>query len=274
MSSQSNERKVALVTGASRGIGAATAIAFARRGYDLAITSTKAAPLSEIARQAEPLGARVFTIAGDLADMQFVESLIPAAIGTLGRIDVLVNNAAWRELVTMRHISLDSWERTIRICLTAPAFLAQGVARDMEKRRRGVIINVSSMMSKLASGISPAYIASKGALDSLTYDLAALYGPAGIRVVAVNPGAVDTDLSNDYVAEAQSGFEKRIRDWSEEMIPLRRWASADEIGRFIAMIASDDASYISGTTLVIDGGWSHQFQPINLKREQHPEDFR
>jgi 3-oxoacyl-[acyl-carrier protein] reductase len=122
--------------------------------------------------------------------------------------------------------------------------------------------------------MAPAYIAAKGGIDALTYELAALYGPVGIRVVAVNPGAVDTDLGKDYSAADQSGFNQRLRDWSEQMIPLRRWATAEEIGRFIAMIASDDASYVSGTTLNIDGGWSHQFQPYSLKHEQHPDDFR
>src|SRR5206468_5769259 len=126
-----------------------------------------------------------------------VESMAPNVIESLGRIDVLINNAAWRDLVTMRSISLDSWERTLRICLTAPAFFARAVARDMEKRRHGVIINVSSIMSQHASGIAPAYVAAKGGLDALTYDLAALYGPMGIRVVGVSPGAVDTELGKD-----------------------------------------------------------------------------
>ena len=261
MSDQAPQRKVALVTGASRGIGAATAIEFAGRGYDLAITSNESSPLEAVAAQLKAAGARVFAIAGDLSEMSFVESIAGRVVESLGRIDVLVNNAAWRELVTMRQISLFSWEQTLRICLTAPAFLARSAARDMEKRRTGVIINVSSMMSVHASGIAPAYIAAKGGLDSLTYDLAALYGPAGIRVVAVNPGAVDTDLSKDYSAADQLEFQQRLREWSEQMIPVRRWASPKEVGRFIAMIASDDASYVSGTTLTVDGGWSDHFQP-------------
>jgi 3-oxoacyl-[acyl-carrier protein] reductase len=174
----------------------------------------------------------------------------------------------------MRQITLESWEKTLRICLTAPAFLARAAAQNMETRKSGVIINISSLMSRRATGIAPAYVAAKGGVDALTYDLAALYGPAGIRVVAVNPGAVDTAMSNDSSAATdQAGFEKRMRDWSEEMIALRRWATPDEIARAIAAIASDDASYLTGTTVTIDGGWSHQFHPYGLKQEQHPDQF-
>lgn len=268
------EQRVALITGASRGIGAATAMEFARKGYDVAITSDDEAPLQTVAEQLRAMGGRVHQVAGDLSDMTFVDSLVSNVVSALGRIDVLVNNAAWRELVTMRSISLESWERTLRICVTAPAFLARSAARDMERRGRGVIVNISSIMSSRASGISPAYVVAKGALDALTYDLAALYGPVGIRVVAVNPGAVETDLGRDYSAPDQAAFDRQLRDWSEQMIPLRRWAAPEEVARFIIFVASDEASYVSGTTLVVDGGWSHQFQPYDLKREQHPDDFR
>jgi 3-oxoacyl-[acyl-carrier protein] reductase len=268
--------KVALITGASRGIGAATAIEFARRGYDVGLTSDDAAGLEVVAREIASLGIRSERVIGDLSDIRFVESLVPSVVQSLGRVDVLVNNAAWRELVTMRQISLESWEKTLRVCLTAPAFLARAAAKDMEARKSGVIINISSIMSQMASGIAPAYIAAKGALDALTYDLAALFGPVGIRVVAVNPGAVDTELGRDYKSKEsdQSNFEHRLRDWSEQMIPSRRWAQPREIACIIAMLASDDASYINGTTVFADGGWSHQFEPYGFKREQHPDQFR
>src|SRR4051794_39643215 len=195
-----NPRKVALITGASGGIGAATAREFARRGYDIALTDLDADVLAAVADDVRQGGARAEVIAGDLADMTLVESLVDRFVGELGRIDVLVNNAAWRELVTMRQIVLESWEKTLRVCLTAPAFLGKSAARHMERQKSGVIINVSSIMSSRATGIAPAYVAAKGALDALTYDLAALYGFAGVRVVAIQPGAVDTAMSNDYSA--------------------------------------------------------------------------
>ena len=267
-----SERKVVLITGAARGIGAATAREFASRGYDVAMTDVLADELGAAAVDVRAAGARIFAQACDLADLGAAEAWAGAAIKTLGRVDVLVNNAAWRELCTMREIGIESWERTLRICLTAPAFLARRVAQDMEVRRSGVIINVSSVMSQRASGIAPAYVAAKSGLDALTYDLAALYGPAGIRVVGVNPGAVDTDMSNDIAGDAAQ-LAADVRDYSQQMIPLGRWGRAEEIARTIAMLASEDASYITGTSVVVDGGWSHQWQPTGLKRRTNPGQF-
>lgn len=272
-----SHRRVALITGAAGGIGAATALAFAQRGHDVALTDLAADALAPIAAQCGAARARAGIIPGDLADMGFVEALIDQFVAKMGSIDVLVNNAAWRELTTMRKITLESWEKTLRICLTAPAFLSKAAAAHMQRKKRGVIIHVSSIMSTHASGTAPAYIAAKGALDALTYDMAALYGPAGIRVVAVNPGAIDTAMGKDYSAAepvgGQAEFEKQVRDWSEQMIPLRRWARPDEIARSIVAIASDEASYLTGTTVTLDGGWSHQLWPYRLKHKQFPDQF-
>ncbi|MCX5663030.1 MAG: SDR family oxidoreductase, partial [Planctomycetota bacterium] len=135
------------------------------------------------------------------------------------------------------------------------------------------IINVSSIQSRLAGGMAPAYIAAKGAIDSLTYDLATLYGPSGVRVVAINPGAIDTEMSNDYQDPTGQNVARESRDFSCDMIPLRRWGSAVEIARTIVMLAGDDASYITGTTITVDGGWSHQIGPYRLKKMMFPEEF-
>jgi NAD(P)-dependent dehydrogenase (short-subunit alcohol dehydrogenase family) len=256
-----SENRVAWITGAAGGIGKAIALELAGQGHDLCLTDLDPAALAAVAQQAERLGVKAWSAAGDLGDLGFVQRFVDQAVGVP---NVLVNNAAWRELVTMREISVDSWERTLRVCLTAPAFLARSAAARMEPLRRGVIINVSSMMSGRASGIAPAYVAAKGALDALTYDLAALYGPSGIRVVAVNPGAVDTALSPD---------DDKLRDFTNEMISLRRWAKPEEIARAVAWLASDAASYLTGTTIVIDGGWSRQLYPYGLKQAMKPDQF-
>lgn len=267
-----NQRNVAIVTGAAKGIGAATAVELARRGYDLVITDVSADGLPTVATEARGHGATVVPLVGDLADLAFALSVVERATREFGRVDLLVNNAAWRELTTMRDIGIDSWERTLRVCLTVPAFLAKWVAEDMRKRGQGVVINVSSVMSHRASGIAPAYVAAKGGLDALTIDLAALYGPSGIRVLAINPGAIDTDLGKDY-GGGDPGPVKAVRDYSEQMIPLGRWAQPAEIARTIAVLASDDASYITGVSVVVDGGWSHQWLPLGLKKQLNPGQF-
>jgi NAD(P)-dependent dehydrogenase (short-subunit alcohol dehydrogenase family) len=210
---------------------------------------------------------------GDLADLNYVATLVPKTIERFGRIDVLVNNAAWRETVTMRKISLESWERTLRICLTTPALLARDAAVHMEPRGRGVIINVSSIMSQHATGTAPAYVAAKGGMDALSYELAALYGASGVRVLAFNPGAIDTEMSANYSA-GDDDVNARLRQCTEDMIPLRRWGTSEEIARTLAWLASDDATYITGTTIVADGGWSHQLHPYSLKARMHPGQFR
>ncbi|HVU90570.1 MAG TPA: SDR family oxidoreductase [Pirellulales bacterium] len=265
--------RVAIVTGASRGIGEATALELAARGYDLTITARDRAALDRVRDSIEKSGRRARVVAGDLADLDFARQIVEQSIAEFGRIDVLVNNAAWRELISMRHITLESWERTLRICLTTPAFLARWAAASMEQRRSGVIINVSSMMSRQVAGISPAYIAAKGALESLTYELAALYGPRGIRVLTVSPGAIDTEMSNDYPEGEGEDASRLTRQYSEDMIMLGRWGTAVEIARLIAFAASEDASYLTATTLTADGGWQRQHMPKSLCAKQLPGDF-
>ncbi|HWB54904.1 MAG TPA: glucose 1-dehydrogenase [Tepidisphaeraceae bacterium] len=269
-----NQRPVALVTGSSAGIGAATALQFAQRGYDVVVTGPAEQPPDDSARRAQTAGSNVLAITGDLQEPEFVDRLIKATIERFGRLDVLVNNAAWRELLTMREMTPESWQKTIQICLTAPAFLARQCAAQMEKQGHGAIVNVSSMMSHHATGIASAYIAAKGGLESLTFDLAALYGPVGIRVNAVCPGAIDTALSADLRSQEGQSLEVESRRFSENMIPLRRWGRPDEIAKVIVFLASDDASYLTGTTIVVDGGWSTQLYSYDLKHSMKPDQFR
>ncbi|QDV69228.1 Glucose 1-dehydrogenase 1 [Rosistilla carotiformis] len=268
-----NSRPVVIVTGAAQGLGAATALEFANRGYDCLLIDRNATALQTITAEIETLGRRTIQCVGDLADLQFTRSAVSRCKQELGRIDVLVNNAAWRKIGTMRAMQVDEWDQTLRVCLTVPAFLAKWCAAEMEPAQRGVILNISSIQSKLASGISPAYIAAKGGLDSLTYELATLYGPAGVRVLSLNLGAIDTEMSADYVSEDGENVSDALRQFAEGMIPLRRFGRADEIARSIAMLASDDASYMTGACLEIDGGWTHQSSPYRLKNKQFPKEF-
>ena len=255
--------RVALVTGASAGIGTAVAEEFAHRGYAVGIVGRDAKRLDEVRRRIEAAGGRVLALSGDLGDLGFAESVVRQVAAAFGRLDVLVNNAAARELKTMREMTPAEWDRTIRVCLTSPAFMARWAAEEMERYGGGVIVNVGSMMSRQAHGVSAAYVSCKGAMESLTYDLAALYGPAGIRVVTIAPGAIDTAMSstltNTPAADGRS--EDSIREFSESMAMLGRWGRPEEVAKAVAWIASDEASYLTGTTLVLDGGWSRMHMP-------------
>ncbi len=268
-----NNKPVALITGASQGIGAATAKEFAARGYRTTLVARDSVKLAAVAAEVQRAGSEALVCSGDLADMDFARSTVQETIKKWGRIDVLVNNAAWREIITMRNISVESWERTLRVCLTTPAFLARWTAEHMEKKHSGVIVNVSSIQSQMVAGISPAYCAAKGALDSLTYELATLYGPSGIRVVSLNLGAIDTEMSGDYESADGKNISQELRQKGEDMIPLRRFGAAQEAARTIAWLSGDDASYVTGTCIVADGGWSHQISPYSTKRRQFPDQF-
>lgn len=261
---QKKDQSVAIVTGASRGIGAATAIALAERRYHLTLVARDEKELERVGNQAISMGVDVLMLPGDLGDLNFVQSISQKTSQRWGQIDVLVNNAAWREITTMRDISLESWEKTLRVCLTAPAFLSRWAAEYMEQRGSGVIINVSSIMAERAAGICPAYIACKGAINSLTFELASLYGPGGIRVVGISPGAIDTEMSRDLDKTLPPANDPTLK---EDMIMLRRWGKPEEVAKTIAWIASEDASYLTGTTVVLDGGLLHQHFPHSLRRQ-------
>ncbi len=227
-------------------------------------------PSTELPSKRAKLGAVVHTWPGDLADLDYARAAVMQATERFGRLDLLVNNAAWRKIETMRQTDLETWDRTLRICLTAPAFLAKWAAEVMEKQGRGVILNISSIRSLAADGTAAAYVACKGAIDALTYELASLYGPRGVRVLAINPGAIDTDLSADLAAP---GVMAKVLEACVDRVPLGRMGQPEEIARLIALLASDDASYVSGTTVVADGGFSRNCTGLKLRHEMNSEQF-
>lgn len=271
------EQKVAIITGAAGGIGRATAGRYFREGYHLLLSDINSSGLDALQRELGQDSAgegEVIGLAGDFTDLDYARSLVEACRKQWGRIDVLVNNAVWRTHDTLRTISLENWEKTIRISLTAPAFLAKWAVELMEQQQLpGVIINISSVMAKRAAGTSPAYIACKGAIESLTYEMAALYGPAGIRVVALAPGNVLTLLSSDFTDEDGQNISAKMEQNMNDQTPLQRSAHAREIANAIYWLSSGEASFISGTVVEIDGGFSHGFNNYSLKKLQFPKEF-
>jgi NAD(P)-dependent dehydrogenase (short-subunit alcohol dehydrogenase family) len=189
MPDSSIERPVAIVTGAARGIGAATARELAACGHRLVLVDVLEAELTALTAELVAAGTEVLPMAGDLADIEFCRSIVAQTFARFGRLDLLVNNAAWRKVESLRETSLADWDRTLRICLTAPAFLARFAAEVMQPQRRGVIVNITSIRTRYNDGTAAAYVAAKGGLEALTRELAALYGPHGLRVVSLAPGA-------------------------------------------------------------------------------------
>jgi len=268
-------KKVVIITGAAGGIGLATAKKFAENNFCIALSDinedglNKAVEILEKNYQADCL-----TCYGNLEDINYIENIVKQTIAKWSRIDVLVNNAAWRTIETMRTISLENWEKVIRINLTAPAFLAKYVAKAMEGNSiAGVIINMSSVMSQRVGGNGPAYVACKGGIESLTYELAVLYGPKGIRVVGVKPGNIETNLSSDYKDEAGNNISERLKDHMNDNTPLQRAGNPEEIANVCYWLSSNEASFITGASIVVDGGFFHNFNAYKMKKLQFPNEF-
>lgn len=271
------DKKVAIITGAAGGIGRETAKRYYREGYHLILSDINGDGL--VALKEELISQtsndpELVLCPGDLADLDYAKSLVDECRKRWSRVDVLVNNAVWRTHDTLRTISLADWEKTLKISLTAPAFLAKWTAELMEQQQIvGVIINISSVMAGRAAGTSPAYVACKGAIESLTYELASLYGPAGMRVVALAPGNVLTPLSSDFVAESGENISAKMEQNMHDQTPLQRSAHAREIANTIFWLSSNEASFITGTVLQVDGGFSHGFNNYSLKKLQFPNEF-
>jgi NAD(P)-dependent dehydrogenase (short-subunit alcohol dehydrogenase family) len=267
-------KKVALITGAAGGIGSATARILGEQGYALMLSDIEAGGLQTLQKELQAAGVTAVSFPGDLNSETYREALIAETITRLGRIDVLLNNAAWRIAGSLRTLDLATWEKTIGVCLTAPVFLSKAAAAEMEKQQiPGVIVNVSSVMAGRPSGLAAAYIACKGALESLTKELAITYGRSGIRVVCIAPGYIRTELSNDYTNQDGENISDQLIEQLTDFVPLGRGGDAAEVGRTIAWLCSDAASYISGTTITVDGGFQPNFNPYSVKKIQFPEEF-
>lgn len=269
------QNKTVIITGASKGIGRSTALEFAAAGYDLVIAARSMQELEAVQKEVyDSYQQECLICCGSLEDPDFVNSIPEDTLKRFGRIDALINNAAWRTIETMRTMDLEIWDKTINICLTAPAFLAKNCAAIMEKQGiQGVIINVSSIMSQQVSGNSPAYIACKGALESLTKELAVTYGRSGIRFISIKPGYIDTDLSTDYSASSGEKIDGELTAELLEFLPLNRPGHADETAKAIRWLASAEAGYLTGCELVIDGGLTKNLSSYRMKKMQFPEEF-
>lgn len=265
-----------IITGAAGGIGSAIARRFAEHPCNLVLTDLSGEwPASLQSAWMDRPGVNVLVLSGDLADQPFLEHVIRRTHETFGRIDVLVNNAAWRTLQSLRNIEREVWQRTIDVCLTAPAFLIKHAASVMEQQGGGgVVINISSMMSERAAGNSPAYIAVKAGLEGLTREAAVTYGRSGIRVVCIRPGFIETGLSHDYEPDPSSaGLSQKLEGYIRDATPLGRGGSPEEVAEAVCWLCSPSASFITGTCLTIDGGFSANLNSYPLKNLQFPDEY-
>ena len=239
--------RVAVVTGAARGIGLAVARRFLDDGYGVALLDIDAATLGRTAATLVP-GESVLAIECDVAEPRDVQAAIDRVAARFGRIDALVNNAGIAVFKPMLETTYDEWARVIAVNLTGPFLCTQACAPVMLQNGGGAVVNIGSISGLRASTLRVAYGTSKAGLAHLTKQQAAELGELGIRVNAVAPGPVDT-------AMAKQVHTPDIRADYHDAIPLNRYGSEDEIAAAVAFLCSDAASYVNGQTLAVDGGF-------------------
>jgi 3-oxoacyl-[acyl-carrier protein] reductase len=239
--------KTALVTGASRGIGRAAALALAAAGAQVLVHYGRGAKEAEdVVAEIRNAGGRADTIATDLAAADGAGKLARQSRSIVGdRLDILVANAGISKAATIEETTVEDFDRLFAGNVRAPFFLVQQLLPIMSKGSS--IIFLSSRAARAVAGTIPAYAATKGAVDTLVKHFASLLGARGIRVNAVAPGVVDTDMSSFTKTEAG-------RDVALGMQALKRLAQPDDIGGVIAFLASEDARWITGDTIRVDGG--------------------
>jgi NAD(P)-dependent dehydrogenase (short-subunit alcohol dehydrogenase family) len=240
--------KIALVTGASRGLGRHFAIALATAGADVAITSRTFESLDATTKAITALGRRAFPVALDVRDQASIVAAVTAAHSHFGRIDVLVNNAGCNIRKPALEVSWDDWNTILDTNLRGVFFVAQAVARHMIAARRGHIINIGSVTSVAGyAGLAP-YGASRGGVKQLTMSLAADWGSHGVTVNCLAPGWFKT--AQNAVLYENAEWVKYLSD----RIPLRRPGQVEDLTGALVFLASDASAYVSGQTLLVDGG--------------------
>ncbi len=260
--------KVAMVTGAARGIGREVALELAERGY--AIAANDLAAPEETLGELERVGGEALAIPGDVSDEAAVRGMVRSVMENLGRVDVLVNNAGISAIIPAEETKLADWNRTLAVNLTGPFLMCREFGRQMLKEGSGSIVNVSSVAGLLGIGDRAAYNASKHGLIGLTRTLAAEWGGRGVRVNAVCPGWVKTEM--DQEDQGSGGYTDVD---IEGRVPMGRFASPEDVARAVAFLANEGQSgFVNGHALSVDGGWFANGSWESLRRRKQQEGRR
>jgi 3-oxoacyl-[acyl-carrier protein] reductase len=242
------KHKVALITGASRGIGAALAQAFSGAGYDLALCCRNSTEqLEQLAGELRVThGVRIKTFTGDVGEHAFVEEMTAQTLREFGHIDVLVNNAGISYIGLLTDMTIDDWNRIVATNLTAVFSTCRGIVPSMVSAKTGCIINISSVWGSVGASCEVAYSACKGGVNSFTRALGKELAPSHIRVNAIACGVIDTDMNRCFSAKERSAL--------AEEIPAGRMGTPGEVAA-LALSLADSPAYLTGQVITLDGGW-------------------
>jgi NAD(P)-dependent dehydrogenase (short-subunit alcohol dehydrogenase family) len=243
--------RVALVTGASKGIGKAIALALAEDGADVSLAARGPEELEKAAREVDERGRRSLAVPTDVTDAEQCRALVERTTAELGSPDILVNNAGAAPFLSgFESARLEGWEKYFRTTFTSAVYCTHAAAPALLTADGGCVINVASVAAYIASPGLTYYASAKAAMISFTKTLALEWASQGVRVNAIAPGFVETDMN--VVSRQDPGYYDSIRS----QIPLGRWGTAEDVAGVARFLASDAASWMTGSVIVIDGGQS------------------
>ena len=251
MSSDLKE-KVAIITGARRGMGKSHALRLAKAGAKVVVSDISEEECQKVVDEIKKNRGEAMAVKCDVTKKGEVENMVKQVIGKWGRIDILVNNAGICQFKPFLEITEEEWDRTININLKGYFLCAQAAAKEMVKQKSGVIVNIASVaMGQQGVGMPNIvhYCASKGGIVGMTEALAVELAPFNIRVNAISPGAIETPMVDLLKTDPKT------MEGTLARIPLHRMGKPEEVSNLVLFLVSDDSSYMTGSTVVIDGGW-------------------
>jgi NAD(P)-dependent dehydrogenase (short-subunit alcohol dehydrogenase family) len=242
--------QVALVTGASRGFGRSIAGALAGAGADLVLTSRTLKDVEAVAGELASAGRKILPLQADVTQVEDVEEAVRRAVATLGRIDVLINNAGINIRKPALELTETDWDQTLDTNVKGCFRVAKAVGRHMVARQKGCIVNIASMLASVTLPERAAYASSKGGLVQMTRTLAVEWAPYNVRVNAICPGPFLTDLNKVILNDPE-----KVKFFMDRM-PMKRFGKPEELHGAAIFLASEASSFITGTTIYVDGGWT------------------
>jgi len=244
--------RVAVVTGARRGMGRTHALALAKAGAKVVVSDISQEECQTVVDEIKKLGRRALAVKCDVSSKTEVDNLIKKTVETFGKLDIFVNNAGICQFKPFLEMTEEEWQRTININLKGYFLCSQAAAKEMAKQKKGAIVNIASIaMGQVGVGFQGLthYCASKGGIVAMAEAMALELAPLGIRVNCIAPGAIDTPMVADVKKDMKT-LESTLAG-----IPIGRMGNPEEISNAVVFLASDESSYMTGSVVVVDGGW-------------------